>query len=160
MDGRKPKTAEELKRKGTFRKDRHATRVVSPIEGDVPPPPNFDEEHAKLWNAFVADMKPLGLPQKPHLNALELMCKLYVNARKLEAEVTANGWTFKSENGMIKANPAVSMLKQTRDQIMRLHDTFGFNPRASMTMKMQPKEEAKKTSILDLMKGGAKTKTA
>ena len=160
MKGRKPKTESELKARGTYEKFHHGDRVVlPPVEGDIPPPPHFDKEHAAFWNAFVADMKPLGLPQKPHLNALELMCKLYVNARRLEEVIAEKGWTFTSDKGMIKANPAVSMLKQTRDQIMRLHDTFGFNPRASMTMKMQPKEEAKKMSILDLMKGG-KSKTA
>lgn len=159
MKGRKAKPIEDLKRQGTYRKDRHAARDLKPIEGDVPPPPDFDEEHATLWRAFVDDMRPLGLPQKPHLNALELMCKLYVNARRLEQNLEQNGWTFVSDKGMLKANPAVTMLKQTRDQIMRLHDTFGFNPRSSMAMKMAPKDEAKKASILDLMKGG-KTKIA
>lgn len=161
MRGAKPKPIDQIKAEGGYRPHRHAPRDLAPLEDDVPPPVDFDKEHAALWSRFVEDMKPLGLPQKQHLHSLELLCRLMVDRRKLDKQIQKDGYTYtktdKDGDPVIKQNPAVTLRKQIDDQVIRIFDTFGFNPRSSMAMKIVPPKE-KKTSLVDLMKGGAYAK--
>lgn len=155
MDGRKPKTIQEHKKAGTYRADRHAARAtITPIDGIPQAPAGFSEDAKYWWNHFCADIqKTAGLAEQ-HLNAVRLMAQLMCDRTKLDDDLQKNGFTFRTETGLIKQNPAFSLRKQIDDQLIRLYEQFGFTLRSGMTIKAP--EKPKTSAILEMMKGRVK----
>lgn len=155
MNGRQPKSKDEHKRNGTYKPSRHDTRAeIKPLDGIPTPPADFDAEEARYWNHYCADIQKTAALAEQHLNAVWLMAKLMKNRRELDDEIKQNGFTFTTEQGLIKQNPAFSLRKQIDDQLIRLFEQFGFTLRSGMTIKA-PKE-TKISPILEMMKGGVK----
>lgn len=151
MKGRPPKTDAQLRANGTFEKSKHADRVdIKPIEGIPPAPADLDAESARWWNHFCADIQKTSILAEQHLNAVRLMSTLMRDRRELDDELRKNGFTFTTEGGLIKQNPAFSLRKQIDDQLIRLYEQFGFTLRSGMTIKAPEKKP--KSSILELMK--------
>lgn len=152
MDGRKPKTVDEHKRSGTYRADRHAARVpIVPIDGIPPAPADFNDEARHWWNHFCADIQKTSALAEQHLNAVRLMAQLMCDRKKLDDDLQKNGFTFHTETGLIKQNPAFSLRKQIDDQLIRLFEQFGFTLRSGMTIKAP--DQPKTSTILEMMKG-------
>lgn len=152
MKGRPPKTETELKARGTFEKSKHAERAeIVPLDDMPPPPADFDAESAQWWNHFCADIMKTSVLAKQHLNAVRLMSTLMRDRRILDDDLKANGFTFTTDQGLIKQNPAFSLRKQIDDQLIRLYEQFGFTLRSGMTIKAP--EKPKTSIILEMMKG-------
>lgn len=155
MKGRPPKTEKELKARGTFEKSRHADRAeIKPIDGIPPAPADFDAESVRWWNRFCADIQKTSVLAEQHLNAVRLMATLMRDRRELDDDLRKNGFTFTTEGGLIKQNPAFSLRKQIDDQLIRLYEQFGFTLRSGMTIKAP--EKPKTSIILEMMKGRVK----
>lgn len=152
MKGRQPKSETELKAKGTFEKSRHADRAeIIPLNGIPPAPADFDETRAYWWNHFCGDIQKTSVLAEQHLNAVRLMADLMACRKELSDQLKTEGFTFKTEGGMIKQNPAFSIRKQIDDQLIRLYEQFGFTLRSGMTIKAP--EKPKTSIILEMMKG-------
>ena len=158
MQGRKPKSKQELKAKGTFEKCKQGDRVtLTPIEGIPPAPADFNKEAVNWWNHFCGDIQKASFLAEQHLNAVRLMSLLMVDRVALDKQLKKEGFTFTTEAGMMKQNPAFSLRKQIDDQLIRLFEQFGFTLRSGMTIKAP--EKTKTSRILELINGG-KSKTA
>jgi len=152
MKGRPPKTEKELKARGTFEKSKHAERAeITPLNGIPPAPADFDAESARWWNHFCGDIMKTSVLAEQHLNAVRLMSTLMRDRRILDDELQLNGFTFTTDGGLIKQNPAFSLRKQIDDQLIRLYEQFGFTLRSGMTIKAP--EKPKTSLILEMMKG-------
>lgn len=152
MKGRPPKSETELKARGTFEKSKHGDRApIVPLDGIPPAPAEFDAEAVGWWNHFCADIQKASVLAEQHLNAVRLMAELMCDRRKLNDDIKANGFTFHTDGGMIKQNPAFSLRKQVDDQLIRLYEQFGFTLRSGMTIKAP--EKPKTSLILEMMKG-------
>lgn len=160
MKGRRPKTEEELKARGTFKRTKHADRVhIEGLEELPPPPEGFDAEATAWWYHFCADIQKSAVLAEQHLNAVRLMSTLMCDRRRLTEDIEENGYTYKSYvtlrdgsvvPGQIRQNPAFSLRKQIDDQLIRLYEQSGFTLRSGMTIKAPEKKPT--ASILELMK--------
>ena len=152
MKGRQPKTESELKKRGTFEKSKHAERAeITPLIGMPPAPADFDEKRAYWWSHFCADIQKASVLAEQHLNAVRLMADLMACRIELSEQLKTEGYTFKTEGGMIKQHPAFSLRKQVDDQLIRLYEQFGFTLRSGMTIKAP--EKPKTSIIIEMMKG-------
>jgi P27 family predicted phage terminase small subunit len=156
MRSRTPKSTAQHKADGTYQKSRHRDRVEQPpVSGNPLPPPDFTERQTYWWNHYVRDISGFTTLTEPHLNAVALLCRLTVEREILEAEIQANGHTFRTDSGQLKINPAFTARMAVDNQIIKLFEQFGFTLRSSMNLKVEkPKTTSK---ILELMAGG-KTK--
>lgn len=157
---RPPKTSDELKKNGTFRPAYHADRKAFELLKDVPPPPDtFDKARTDYWNHFCSRLISSGLLTAQHLDAVKMLCSLHVDLDELNKQIQAEGITFHTDSGQIKANPAYALKLQTQAQILSTYDKFGFTPRASMNFK-NPPQAAKETDpfeeLVTMMKANDK----
>lgn len=87
--GRPRKTAEELRRSGTFRADRHGARANAPEFGGSPArPKDLSPDARKHWDLVVPALARAGVATAVDGPALEAMCEAwaeYKAAKKLKA---------------------------------------------------------------------------
>ena len=157
----KPKTTEQHKLTGTYRKDRHENRVKLKEVDGVPPSPFEDEYRTSRWVHYCELMKETHHLTQRHLDAIEVMCKLDADWLVADADVRKNGITFVSKGGQIKANPAVGIKLNIQSQIIRMYEQFGMTPRSSMNMKV-PADQGKKAPdpLEEVLKLMAQSETA
>lgn len=86
--GRTPKTAEEHKKDGTYRKDRHGARATGEAKPaqDKTPPASLPTELHGNWNDAVADLEDVGVVTKTDLAMLERAFVQLGNSMKLQAK--------------------------------------------------------------------------
>lgn len=90
--GRTPKTAEEHKKDGTYRKDRHgasAAGAAKPAKNKAPPASLPKELHDK-WNDAVDDLESVGIVTKTDLSMLERAFVQLGNSMKLQDKFEAS----------------------------------------------------------------------
>ena len=78
MAGRPRKTALELQIAGTWRRDRHGGRSLSPTDPLGPPPPHLGPEQRRCWFETVVAAPWLRLPDRPQV---EIFVSLMAEAR-------------------------------------------------------------------------------
>jgi len=86
--GRTPKTIEEHKKAGTYRKDRHASRAVGEAKPakDKSPPASLPTTMHTQWADAVADLEDVGVVTKTDLAMLERAFVQLGNSMKLQAK--------------------------------------------------------------------------
>ncbi|HRW25565.1 MAG TPA: hypothetical protein P5298_14245 [Spirochaetia bacterium] len=86
--GRTPKTVEEHKKAGTYRKDRHAARASGEAKPakDKAPPASLPADLHGHWYDAVADLEDIGIVTKTDLAMLERAFVQLGNSMKLQAK--------------------------------------------------------------------------
>lgn len=140
-----PKTTEQHKLTGTYRKDRHENRVKLKQVDGVPPSPFEDEYRTSRWVHYCELMQETHHLTQRHLDGIELMCNLDSDLIEVSENIKRTGITFTTETGQIKANPAVGIKLNIQSQMMRMYEQFGMTPRSSMNMKVPPDSGVKDT---------------
>jgi len=160
---RPPKSKEQHKRDGTYQRVRHADRKEFELLKNVPPAPaGFDATRKKYWVHFCDKLITTGLLTIQHLDSVEALCNLRADLDELNRDIKANGITFMTKTGQVKANPAYGLKLQTQAQILRIYEQFGFTPRTSMTLKapkVQEKEKDPFEAVLEMMNGKKNKRT-
>ena len=150
---RKSKPIEELKASGTFRKDRHASRLetrVPALEKAPPPPAWFDKEHTDKWNEVCANLLEFGIMATQDLDAI----KTYVCTTIAQS----NAWKSVIEDGIIvgdKENPALKIYRDMEQIVKPLREQFGFTPRSRQGINIKPAETKKADPLAAILGGEA-----
>lgn len=140
--GKNAKSSAELKRNGTFRKDRHGDRVAVPILESIPDAPqSFDNAHKKEWQKVCKRLAKDGLLTDQDLGAVELMVKLTVLVDGIHADLLTEGVMIETKTTK-KPNPKAQLYLQFNAQLMSMYSQFGQTPRSRMTVKVATKNEA------------------
>lgn len=130
-----PKSTQELKKSGTFRKDRHEGRlesVVKLLETTPKPPKNFDKMHTNLWNTLCNDLINLGLLAAPDVFLLEIYIKTWFLWRKAMVD-------FKET----KSKTVFRLVTETAKQLNQMSDKLGLSPKARQTLNISTKPAEK-----------------
>lgn len=62
--------------------------------------------------------------------ALALYCEAYARWRKNTNQCDRDGWTYKTNNGLVKKHPAAGMAEKASDQMVAYLREFGMTPLA------------------------------
>lgn len=120
--------------KGTQRKDRSNADEPKP-DPTTPIPPAWLSDEAKVqWGRFAVVLEQMGVLTIADGAALERLVLCYLEVKKLEEAVAADGHTYrtKSTQGeeVVKANPAVAMLSSADTRLRQMLIEFGLTPAA------------------------------
>lgn len=129
--GRPPKPLEKHEEDGTYRKDRHETRV----DGKVPPsvlpcPADLGEHGAELWKRICSTL-PKELITKLDSDALLSYCQTWELYRKIIPQVLADPMD----------KHLTCLWSKTIDKLDKLGRQFGWTPQARAGLHMPAKEE-------------------
>ena len=140
--GHNVKSAADLKRSGTFRKDRHGNRVESaakPMQYLPEAPPHFDKRHVSAWNTVCGNVKALGILTEQDLSLMEVYVVFVLIWQDAAAEVQKRGITFTDGDRVIK-NPAFVIMTEAAKMTNQIGAQFGFSPKSRMSIKTEPQE--------------------
>lgn len=130
-----PKSIKELKKQGTYRKDRHAGRLESAVnllETAPEPPKNFDKMHADMWNTVCNDLIKLGLLASPDVLIIEIYVSTWFLWRKAVID-------FKATNSKV----VFRLMNDTAKQLNQMSDKLGFSPKARQHLNISDKPTGK-----------------
>lgn len=140
--GKNIKSTDDLKKSGTFRKDRHENRietVVIPMETVPDPPEYFDKRHREKWSNTCKKMFDLSILADQDKDLIEVYVCHWFLWLDSSAEVRKKGVTFSDEGRIIK-NPAVAIMNESAKVVNQMGALFGFSPRARMGIKTEKKK--------------------
>ena len=138
--GRKPKTTEDLEIQGTYRKDRHASRVAvaevlteSPVEW-------LTEEEKALWTKWYGVLQKNDILKETDEVAFGLLCKTFRRIQILQREIVdASDYvvSHKSDVGaeVTRRNPKYEILESNEKNLLRLLTEFGMTPASRSKVK-------------------------
>lgn len=117
---------------------RKADLVV--IEGglqDVPDAPaHIPVEMHSDWLAVVADLRDRKMLTEAVSGSVDAYVMAMWNARKAQEALTTYGTLIDGGKGILKQNPAVSLLGKSQSTILRLAAELGLTPAARSRKKM------------------------
>lgn len=141
--GHNVKSASQLKKEGTYRKDRHSYRIEggATVLNSIPDPPaHFDKRHREKWHDVCWKVYNLGILTEQDIDLIEQYVCNWLMWKDAAAEVAKTGITFSDGDRIIK-NPAFSVMQETGKVVSQIGALFGFSPRARMGIKTEPPEE-------------------
>ena len=148
---RPAKTTQQLKREGTYRKDRHAQRLeVPPADGIPAPPPTFDERHADKWREVCERLKGMSILTKHDVDTIQAYCTAYFDLQDAEETLRQEGKYLHSDTGTARVHPAWRVKNDALKTLRQLSAALGFSPLDRTRVNAQPENE-RKVSILDFM---------
>lgn len=130
--GRPPTPTPVLKMRGTYRPDRHDSRLSSVAGGKPICPRHLTGEAKKHWQAVVPPLAAAGVVEKLDTSALTAMCELWLVYRVAHAMWCADPKNKNARIAMIESHRAWSATAQQ----------FGLTPAARARLKT-PAAEAK-----------------
>lgn len=134
----------DLKKQGTYRKDRHGNRLegaIKTVETPPEPPSHFGERHRNTWARVCREVFELGILAKPDVYILEMFVSYWLLWQDAQAEVQKSGVTIVDEDsGKLIKNPAVSVMADAAKTVKEIAGLIGFSPRARMGIKTEAKE--------------------
>lgn len=130
MAGRKPKPT-HLKivqgnpgKRGLNRKEPHA-------EAGIPPAPSWLSDKAKsAWDEVAPLLQAMGVLTVADGMALQGLCEAHADWLAAGKELATHGLTYMTGQGLIKANPAVSMKSDADKRRRAWLSEFGLTPSA------------------------------
>lgn len=153
MRGRTATPAAVKKARGTDRKSRAKADVpVLPVAGSQPPPKHLSKLAAAAWQVYCPLATSMRVLTQGDLLTLERLCECSAEVRELTADVKKSGRTYMTENGLIKANPAVAMLADADRRLLAYLTNFGMTPAARS--KVAPTGDGKDENPNDEFFGG------
>lgn len=154
---RKSKSAEQLKASGTYRPDRHDSRVenlVEPLDKIPPCPAYYDNRHKDKWDEVCGYLKDFGILAKQDLSAIRQYVETELMLFDSLKELREQGFTVTVEiKGALvtKVNPLLKVYTDCDKTIKPLREQFGFTPKARQSMHTKPAEKKKTDPILALL---------
>ncbi|MBL7808637.1 MAG: phage terminase small subunit P27 family [Saprospiraceae bacterium] len=139
------KSTKDLKKEGTYRKDRHEKRLENKVQtlDTIPKPPShFDERHRAKWIAVCEECLQLGTLTTADLDTVCTYVETFYTAADALKNLTEHGHIIQTETaaGMVipRANPAWRIYTDSQRILTQLSDRLGFSPKARMSIKADP----------------------
>lgn len=149
------KPTELHKRDGTYRKDRHSSRLeVEPVKRIPPPPPDFDKKRAIKWGEVCGYLKDNGLLAACDLDNVRSYISFYFDLLEAEETLKAEGKYVRSDNGSIRLHPAWRVKVDCQKELKALSALFGFSALDRTRVNGKPEKEKETDPFLELLKLG------
>lgn len=104
---------------------------------DLPPPPEgIGEIAAAKWREITEMLQPLGMITEVDLGVLRLLCELWQDLEKYNADIKMHGETMITKSGVECARPVVRLRKDAMVEIRRLSESFGMTPSSRPRLKV------------------------
>lgn len=137
--GRTPKTPEQKKRDGTYRKDRDFSLEL-PVE--APEPPDFlGESEREWWDRVVGYLTKQGTVAKVDGVAVAMFCSALVEYVEADADIKQNGSYGKTDKGYEYLRPAVGVRSKAWDKILKMCRQFGMTAASRNSILRKSKSE-------------------
>lgn len=94
------------------------------------------EMHAE-WLAVVADLKGRGMLTEAMLGSVDAYVMAQFNMRKAQQAIEIHGALIDGGKGILKQNPAISLLGKSQSAILRLAAELGLTPASRSRGKMR-----------------------
>ena len=147
MTGRPPKSQAQHKAEGTYRPDRHGSRIESAAKtvSTLPAPDYFQGAYLDKWNEVVNHLKDFGILAEQDADSIETYVSAIIVQKMAYVSIINDGL---NPGGV--PNPNLKTYKQMEDIIKPLREQFGFTPRARQGIHV--KKEAKSIDpILEIL---------
>jgi len=109
------------------------------------PPPKNNPVFRKKWMGFIKGLVSRDSFKEAHLDALEVLCDLYVEYADLERIIRVEGRTYKTVSQLgetIKMHPAVSQLDKVRANIRQYTHRLDLFPKKDNNSDADGEEES------------------
>lgn len=120
----------ELKKRGTFRKDRHSDAIDSELVPSLPAPPvHFDEDQKAVWNDVGQRLAAKGLMTELDAQAFELLIGSFFGMREAQNQLSASDLiVYVGDQGTPIANPLVHIISKNTALLKWCLTQFGCTP--------------------------------
>lgn len=121
------------------------------------PPEWLGEWAAEMWETIAPWLTQTGIMTRTDTHNLAVFCAAYDRWRQAEAEVAAKGITVVDAKGVLKKNPACTVINEALRQLASFGAALGLDP-ASRARLMGSGGNDKPENPFLLLKGGRAAK--
>lgn len=146
MRGRPPKSESKHKETGTYRPDRHGTRLKVEGTDDLQPPAHFTPEQVDKWHEVVNHLKSFDILAEQDADSIATYVQSVILQRAMFIEMQRTG----IHDGE-KTSAAFRVYRDLENVIKPLREQFGFTPRARQSIHVKPKDTKKVDPILEIL---------
>lgn len=115
-------------------------------QGGLPDmPAGMSKDAQKEWKRLAPELDKLGLLTRIDCTAFVVYCECYASFMGARRAVEKHGRVLKAENGLLKKNPAVSMMAEAMRLMRQYLIEFGLTPAARPRVASQMKDPAQLT---------------
>ena len=115
---------------GTDRSDRINENQPVPTPGVAGVPEVLSERGAELFSQLSGILDGLGIASPDDVHALTMVAQRLEQVEVLTTMIEDSGYTYKTDAGLVKGNPAVGMRSDAMRHAQSLLSDFGLNPAA------------------------------
>ena len=105
------------------------------------PPRSLPAEMIAAWREIVADLKSRKLWHQTVAGAVESYLIARWAARRAQKAIEEHGELVKTSDGLLKANPALGLLRTSQDTAARLAAELGLTPSARSRKALRVSEQ-------------------
>lgn len=138
MRGRRPISDRQKAEKGTYRRTQSKQHKSKSAYGYPAMPKDLTTLEKKHWRRVKKDLQPMGVVRKGNEYALTLLVRLLAEMEEAMKEIKKTGRYYWSHSGMRKKNPALVVMKDCNDRIVRLLIEFGLTPVSADRVEVAP----------------------
>ncbi|WP_099126330.1 phage terminase small subunit P27 family, partial [Xenorhabdus stockiae] len=112
-------------------------------EKGVPPIPKHFGKMGRYWHERIAgELDKVGVLTNLDAKALELLIEAYVEYRTHCDTLETEGYTYRTDQGLIKAHPAAGMKADAWKRIHAMLSAFGMSPSSRTKVNMVGEDKA------------------
>lgn len=144
--GRPPKPESQHKADGTYRPDRHGSRLKATESANLKPPSHFTKDQIQKWNEVVNHLRQFEILADQDSDSIAT----YVESVLIQRDA----FLMMQKEGFLdgeKTHPAFRVYRDMEAVIKPLREQFGFTPRARQSIHVKKKEVKKADPILEIL---------
>lgn len=134
MRGRPAKSADEHQRAGTFRRDRHKGKGLSPVDVTPEAPPWLDEEGKSFWAEYGPLCAAAGTLRPEFVVCFSLLCDTWSRWSTVRQQLDAEGPTTLSAAGTPKVSPLATLYDSLGKALLVMLRELGMTPAARIRL--------------------------
>lgn len=113
----------------------------SPTEQLLSPPAHIPAAMHEEWRTVAADLTERKLMTDAMLGSLDAYIMALWNMRQAQEQIDRHGLLVDAGKGILKQNPAVSLLGKAQQVVLRLAVELGLTPAARSRPSQQPPKD-------------------
>lgn len=144
--GRPPKPESQHKADGTYRPDRHGSRLKATESANLKPPAHFNKQQIAKWNEVVEHLRQFEILADQDSDSIAT----YVESVLIQRDA----FLMMQKEGFLdgeKTHPAFRVYRDMEAVIKPLREQFGFTPRARQSIHVKKNEAKKADPILEIL---------
>ena len=139
--GAKPKPTETLKKKGTYRADRHEDRAEVEKELTTTPPPYLSEREKQIWALWYPILQGNNMLKETDEVAFGLLCKKFVRCEMFSRQFTAMEDFITDHISDVGAkvkrkDPGYDIMAAEERDLLKILTEFGMTPASRSKVKV------------------------